>query len=186
MGKRTAEGETPRSSSKKDGDPSKADNKKVLVVYYSLEGNTKFVAENIAEFAKADILQLKPIKDISPGLMKYLWGGRMAMMKTEPELEPYDIDPKDYDLIFIGSPIWAWTFSPPIRSFITRSKLRKKRLALFITHGNGPKEAMSRFKAALEGNKILGEIDLFEPVRRGTQKEAKKKLAPWVKKILSG
>lgn len=158
--------------------------KKVLVVYYSLEGNTRFVAEAIAGLANADILELKPIKDISPGLMKYLWGGRMAMMKTEPELEPYDIDPKDYDMLFIGSPIWAWTFSPPIRTFLAKSKLRKKKVALFITHGNGPKEAMSKYKAALEGNKILGEIDFFEPVRQNTQKEAKAKLKKWVGRML--
>jgi flavodoxin len=158
--------------------------KKPLVVYYSLEGNTKFVAEAIAGLANADILELKPVKDISPGLMKYLWGGRMAVMKTEPELEPYDIDPKDYDMLFIGSPIWAWTFSPPIRTFLARSKLRKKKVALFITHGNGPKEAMAKFKDALEGNKILGEIDLFEPVRQKTQKEAKAKLKKWVGKML--
>ena len=163
---------------------SESSGKKALVVYFSLEGNTRFVAETIAGLAKADILELTPITNISKGFTKYLWGGRMAMMKTEPELKPYDINPKDYDLLFIGSPIWAWTFSPPIRTFLAKSKLRKKKVALFITHGGGPKEAMTKFKAALEGNKILGEIDFFEPEGQNTQKEAKVKLKKWVGKML--
>lgn len=167
-----------------DAEASEKAKKKILVVYYSLEGNTRFLAENIAEMAGADILEIKPVKDISPGFMKYLWGGRMAMMKSEPELEPYDIDPKGYEMLFIGSPIWAWTFSPPIRTFIARSKLKKKRMALFISHGGGPKEAMTKFKAALKGNKILGEFDYFDAVRRNMQKEAKVKLSKWVGKML--
>jgi len=38
---------------------------KTLVVYYSLEGNTKFIAETISKTVGADLLELKPIKDIS-------------------------------------------------------------------------------------------------------------------------
>ena len=46
---------------------------KKLVIFYSFEGNTKYIAENIAEAVDADILELKPVKDIkSNGFMKYL------------------------------------------------------------------------------------------------------------------
>ena len=39
---------------------------KILVVYYSLTGNTKFVAEHISNELNADIEELKPIKDLNP------------------------------------------------------------------------------------------------------------------------
>ena len=79
---------------------------KKLVVFYSFESNTKFIAENIAGEINADILELKPKKDIrSRGFMKYFWGGRAMTMKTRPELMPLDKNPQDYDLLFIGTPV---------------------------------------------------------------------------------
>jgi len=60
---------------------------KKLVIFYSFEGNTKYIAENIAEAVGADILELKPKKDVSSGgFMKYLWGGRQVVLGKKPEL----------------------------------------------------------------------------------------------------
>ena len=48
---------------------------KKLVVFYSYEGNTKFIAKTIAESINEDILELKPVKDMdSKGFMKFIWG----------------------------------------------------------------------------------------------------------------
>jgi len=47
--------------------------KKILVVYYSFEGSTRLMAETIAHELKADVLELKPVKDLqSKGFMKYV------------------------------------------------------------------------------------------------------------------
>ena len=49
---------------------------KNLVIYYSLEGNTKLIAENIAKKIDADILELKTKKEYhKTGFKKYFWGG---------------------------------------------------------------------------------------------------------------
>ena len=56
---------------------------KTLIVYYSYEGNTKIIAETIGKSIEADIMELKPEKEMtSKGFMKYVWGGRAAVMKT--------------------------------------------------------------------------------------------------------
>jgi len=55
------------------------------VVYYSFGGNTRFIAESIAEAVGADLLEIKPKKELSSkGFMKYLWGGRQVVMGEKP------------------------------------------------------------------------------------------------------
>ena len=77
---------------------------KKLIVFYSFDGNTKLIAENIADEIGADLLELKPVKEITRNnFMKIFAGGKQAMTKAEPELLPFSIKPEDYDLILIGS-----------------------------------------------------------------------------------
>ena len=53
---------------------------KSLVIYYSFEGNTKFISEHIANTINAVIAELKPIKDINAsGMMKIAWGMRQLV-----------------------------------------------------------------------------------------------------------
>ena len=60
---------------------------KILIVYYSLTGNTRFIAECLQEKLKADIQQIVPKKDVKPkGGMKYFWGGYKVIMKKKPSL----------------------------------------------------------------------------------------------------
>lgn len=136
---------------------------KVLVLYYSLEGNTKRVAEYIATELEAQIEALEPIKDIKPnGFKKFLWGGRQVVMKEKPELKPLAINIEDYDVILVGSPVWAGTFAPAIRSFLEEFQLNHKKIACFFTHQGGMGKADLKFKEALgEKNQYLGAIDFI-------------------------
>ena len=60
---------------------------KNLIIYFSLEGNTKFIAESIAEEIECDIMELIPSKKYSTGKIgKYFWGGKSVMFKEKPEL----------------------------------------------------------------------------------------------------
>lgn len=99
---------------------------KILVVYYSLEGNTKLIAEAVSKAVSGDILQIKPEKDINPkSKMRYLIGGKKSITKEKPELMPYDVKAEDYDVLFIGTPVWAGNFTPAIRSFC-KNKFEKQ------------------------------------------------------------
>ena len=65
---------------------------KTLMVYYSLEGNTKYVAEMIKEYTGADILPLIPAKEYPKGnVTKYIWGGKSAVFGDKPKFLPYKI-----------------------------------------------------------------------------------------------
>lgn len=160
--------------------------KKKLVVFYSLTGNTKFIAETIAKTIKADLLEVKPKKDIKKtGGMKYLWGGRQVIMKSKPDLMPFDKNPEDYDIIFIGTPVWSWSFTPAIRSFFSKTGLKKKKIALFACHNGGLGKTLDHMKLELGDNKIIGKKDFFEPLdgKQGIRSDVKD-ITEWAKKAM--
>jgi flavodoxin len=157
---------------------------KTLVIYYSFEGNTRFIAETIANSINADILELKPREEIkSKGFMKYVWGGRQVVRQKEPELFPFDKKPEDYDLIFIGTPIWAWTFTPALRTFLTSAKLQNKKIALFCCHDGQAGKTFEKMKVYLNGNTILGETDFIEPLKNDKVFNSNR-AKEWAKEIL--
>lgn len=139
--------------------------KKILVVYYSYEGHTEHVAYVIAQELSADVLQIKPIKEMSTkGFGKYLWGGSQVYMKKIPKLEPIRVDFSKYDTIFVGSPIWAWSLTPPIKSFILNDYLIDKDLYFFYTHEGGPGKVEKSFKIMVEKkNRFLGTCGFIPP-----------------------
>ena len=98
-------------------------------------GNTEYAAEKAAELLGADLLRIEPEKAYpDKGFKKFFWGGKSAVMGDKPKLEPYAFDVYSYDLVILGSPVWAGTFAPPLRTFLHqhRDDLRGKRLATFF------------------------------------------------------
>jgi flavodoxin len=158
---------------------------KALVVYYSLEGNTRFIAESIAEAVGADLLELKPTEDIpSKGFMKFVRGARQVITRKQPELQPLDSNPQDYGILFIGSPVWAGTYTPALRSFFASAPIKGKKVAVFCCHGGGKGRTLGKMGQALEGNELVGEMDFLEPLRKGRDEKGKK-AADWAGRIVS-
>ncbi|MFW9946215.1 MAG: flavodoxin family protein [Candidatus Odinarchaeota archaeon] len=157
---------------------------KILIVYYSLTGNTQFIAETIRDTTKADILELKPVKELkSSSSMKYMWGGFQATMKKKPKLNAITKNPLDYDLIFLGTPVWAWTYSPPMRSFLSMYDLSDKKVAIWTCSAGGPGKGLERFSNALKDTEIIGKIGFREPLNNNPE-VAKKKAISWANEIM--
>lgn len=158
---------------------------KKLVIFYSLEGNTKFIAEGIKEIVGSDILELKPKSDIeSKGFMRFVWGGRQVVTGKKPELQPIDKKPEDYDLIFIGTPVWANRYTPAINTFLGENQITGKKVAFFCCHaGGGNGKTFKMLNEQLKENEILGEIEFKDPLKKG-KKEAKERLKEWLEKII--
>ncbi len=149
--------------------------KKILVAFYSMEGNTRHIAEKIAEAIHGVLMEVEPVKGIrSDGFMKFLWGGRQVMMKKKPELKALAKNPDDFDLIFLGTPVWAWRPTPPIRSFCTTYPLSGKKVALFCTYEGGPGKIMEKLKKMIPEAEIIGELDLFAPLKKDKVSSGKK------------
>lgn len=139
---------------------------KTAVVYFSLNGNTEFVANEIAAKLGADVIRLTPKKAFpDSGFKKFLWGGKSAVMKEKPELEPYEFDAEKYGRVIFGTPVWASRFTPPIRTFIADNAdaLKGKRFAAFTCFsGGGADKALARLKELL-GADLDAELVLVDP-----------------------
>lgn len=156
---------------------------KKLVVYYSLEGNTRYIAENIASEIGADVLELKPVADIKNSrFTKYLWGGRQVVMGKKPELEKLSLDPLDYDAIFIGTPVWAFSFSPAINTFLSGFEIRGKKIALFCCNGGSKGKTFANLQERLKDNILIGEIEFMEPIKGEAAKATQAR--EWARKII--
>ncbi|MBR5416891.1 MAG: flavodoxin [Clostridiales bacterium] len=117
---------------------------KTLIVYYSLEGNTKEAAEKIASSLGADIMALVPVKDIpKKGLMKFVHGGSGATMGKGTELQPYTLDASTYDAIIIGTPVWAGKPCTAINQFLMDLKAPEKIIGTFAFAGGSAEKCLS-------------------------------------------
>jgi flavodoxin len=138
-----------------------AGQKKILVVYYSRTGNTKRVAEDIARQLHADVEQLIDKKDRS-GAGGYLGGGKDATRGTPAAIEPVQYDPAQYDLVVIGTPVWAWTMTPAVRTYIATHKAAFKEIALFTSAASSkPDRTVGRMEE-LAGKKARASVGFFD------------------------
>ncbi len=87
-------------------------------------------------------------------------------MKDEPKIEiSSNFNPEDYDLIFIGTPVWAFNYCPPIRTFFKEFKFNNKKVVVFCTHDGGMKNTLNNMKDALVGNDVIGELDIISVLK---------------------
>ncbi|MGO1469562.1 MAG: flavodoxin family protein [Tissierella sp.] len=156
---------------------------KSIILFYSFEGSTKKVAEYLSEELNIPWEQVKPKKDLkSKGFSKYPIGGGQVIMKKKPELEPIQVDLNEYDTIFLGSPIWAGTFAPAIRTVLEDGILKDKNIAFFYTHDGGPGKCKIKIRHAVSINNTLISSYGLAGVKQGLE-PLKNGLLEWTKTI---
>ncbi len=116
---------------------------KTLIVFYSRTGTTKKVVERLAKELGADQEELID-QDKRGGALGYLKSGREAMQKKLATILPPQKDPSTYDLVIIGTPVWAHAMSCAIRTYLTEQKGKLSKIALFATQGGSGGETALR------------------------------------------
>lgn len=112
-------------------------NKKPLIAYYSLSGKTKDIAQKIQKLTGGVLFE---IKTLSAYPVDYDEVVKKAQIEKEHNVKPELLDNGDisfYDTIFIGTPVWWYTFASPIRTFLTEHDFTGKTIIPFCTHGGG-------------------------------------------------
>ncbi len=139
---------------------------KTLVIYYSFEGSTKFIAENIASSLNADLYRVKPVYDIQASKFKqYFQAYDLIRHKCKPQLDDFHCDFNRYDRIYVGTPIWMFNVAPAIRTLLL-DKIKDKEVALFYTHKGFEYNFIDHAKTLIEKNNRLFSIHGFANVQQ--------------------
>ena len=112
---------------------------KALITYYSFSGNTDRVANLFADVLKkrgdVALQRLKPADDIKNFVLqcRAAFTGKRAVLEGDVQ---YDVG--QYDLLLIGSPVWAFAPTPSVNTYLDKlSGLNGKRVIMLLTSGSG-------------------------------------------------
>jgi len=108
---------------------------KILVAYYSRTGHTEQLAKAIAAACHGELERILDARGDRGGVLGYLRSGWQAALGRAPAIRIASLDPADYDLVVLGSPVWNWSLSAPVRSYARLHADQFKRVAFFCTEG---------------------------------------------------
>lgn len=124
---------------------------KAIIYYYSLTGNTKLAAETLGKQSGADIREVQEAKQRNM-FSAFVPGCLAALRRKASSIKPIDVNLKNIDTVFIGSPIWAGNCVPAINALMKQINLKNKNVILFFTMGGGgDKKAVEHLSRVVAG-----------------------------------
>ena len=157
---------------------------KTAIVFYSMHGNVRYVAEKVAKETGADLIELIPKKAYpDKGMRQFIWGGSAVTFKKKPDLEPYTFDASKYDTVIIGTPVWASSFVPPLRTFLEDNDLTGKKIAVIATSAGGNAvKCIEAVRAAAKAETLAASISLTDPKSQPSE-EKEKQISDFIETI---
>ncbi|MGA3052059.1 MAG: hypothetical protein ABSE00_09090 [Chitinispirillaceae bacterium] len=143
------------------GETAVAQGKKILVVYYSKTGTTERVSRDVASALNADLERVVDRKNRN-GFFAFFSSGKDAMGKKQTSIEPLPRDPASYDLVVVGTPVWAGNITPAIRTFLMMNKDKLPDVAYIITAAHTPAEKIIPACIDITGKKPVAYLGLVK------------------------
>lgn len=181
---------------------------KVLIAYFGRYGNTNF-KKNVDATTSASIVKDGKKKRGTTEMLARLigkeTGGDLFPIRTEqkypagynkvidqnhkeldedylPKLKKKVKNMKQYDVVFIGYPIWAEDTPQAVKSFIQENNLKGKTVIPFCTHGSsGPCGTYQKIRKLCSGSDTLSGFSAGE--EKVKSKSTKKRLETWLEKV---
>lgn len=118
-----------------------AQNKKVLVAYFSATGTTKRVAENLAKATGAVVYEIKPAVPYTDADLNWRDSNSRSSVEmnnktSRPEMAADNFSVKEYDTVYLGFPIWWGTAPRVVQTFLEGQDFANKTIILFATSGS--------------------------------------------------
>lgn len=117
--------------------------KKVLVAYFSATGTTKAVAEKLAKVTDGTLFEIEPTEPYTEADLdwkndKSRSSVEMKDSTSRPAVKDKVADMQQYDVVFLGYPIWWYVAPTIINTFIEENDLKGKTVYCFATSGGSP------------------------------------------------
>ena len=108
------------------------------IIYYSYSGNTKRVADVLAEHLEKEyevnILKLEALDEST----SFFQQAKRALFHKKAKISCLDFDLSNSDLICLGTPVWAFAPAPAMNTYLGRCfGVEEKSVVLFTTYGSG-------------------------------------------------
>lgn len=125
--------------------------KKILIAFYSKDGNTKRMAELLRDKVNGDLYEIKVNRHYSDND----W---TAMDEANAEIKNHDLPPvtspeidvSPYDVVLIGGPVWGWMLSTPLMSFLQKTDFKGNRVSAFWTFYDHDEQYDKTMKAMIK------------------------------------
>ena len=154
---------------------------KILLAYYSRTGNTRVVAEAISEKLGCDLEEITEPKNRN-GLMGYMSAGSDAQKAIITAINPTKQNVEEYDLVIVGTPIWAWNISAPIRSYLAANIGKFPQIAFYITLDGRPGETLRNMETVAGKAPLASELFYSSEIKKNSYQE---KVDRFSKQIIS-
>lgn len=130
---------------------------KSLILYYSQTGITDQVAQEIQKQTGADIERFDVVEKYDGTFEETI---QRCLKEREtgfvPTLIPIQSNLKEYDVIFLGTPVWFGTYSPAVAALLANADFNGKKIVPICTFGSGGLESTSsELEKALPNSEIL-------------------------------
>jgi len=120
---------------------------RILIAFYSRSGTTRKIVEALAAELKCDVEEIVASEGHAGfgGIVRSLIE---AMRHRPAQIAPTSRDPSSYDLVVVGTPVWAWSVSSPVRAFLLQHANKLPQVAFFCTMGGrGDKGTFAQMQA---------------------------------------
>jgi flavodoxin len=155
---------------------------RVLVAYFSRSGNTRVIAGQIGRSLGATVFEIEPAQPYPEDYFQTVEQARRERDSGfKPPLKGRVANLDDYDVVYLGFPIWGETAPPVVKSFLASHKLAGKTLIPFITHGGyGVGDSQKVVAAHAPGARLL---DAALVMQADQERQTVEGVTRWLDKI---
>ena len=114
-----------------------------LVAFFSASGVTAALAQRLSRAAGADLFEIKPAVPYTSADLDWTNASSRSSVEmknpaSRPEIAEKLPSMADYDVVFVGFPIWWYVAPTIINTFLESYDFSGKTIALFATSGGSP------------------------------------------------
>ena len=159
---------------------------RMLVVYYSWSnGNTKRIAEQLANRTGADIARIETVQPYTGSYDEVVDQGQREVNEGyRPPIQPLGVNVADYDVIAVGTPTWWYTMAPAVLTFLEGKDFTGKTVIPFMTNGGWPGHVLRDMKKACGGAQFACEMEVKFDSQGGDHLETPQtELDAWMEQV---